>query len=339
MFAVDHAATALLIKRRFPSVSLVPMLLSVQAMELAWVGLNYLGLERTTTEASVRSVADIHLAYMPFSHSVATAAGGALLAWLVVEKGLRRPLVARAIGIGIFSHLLLDVMTHARDIAFWPGSTLPALGLGLYDRAPMWGFVVEMAYGAICWRVYRGSMSLLAAIVLGNLANLTLFSAAIPGPEQYLAGHPLMVVTVVFVQIVATLVLIDVLATRTVPDFSTVGSLAGRGDIAMACDTALRISHSVSRWLVAFLKARSPSQTRPNAEGATPRGFHPVGVPTPGARVGLPSFFGISRFFDRRIRHSDDLRTIEMIYLIGGEDSSESPERRYRQRMAELLGV
>ncbi len=45
-------------------------------------------------------------------------------------------------------------------------------------------------------------------IVLGNLANITLFSAAIPGPEQYLAGHPLMVVTLILVQIVATLALI-----------------------------------------------------------------------------------------------------------------------------------
>ena len=61
MFAVDHAATALLIKRRYPSVSMVPLLVSVQAMELAWVGLNYLGVERTTTEPAVRSVADIHL--------------------------------------------------------------------------------------------------------------------------------------------------------------------------------------------------------------------------------------------------------------------------------------
>src|SRR5262245_58357801 len=108
MFAVDHAATALLIKRRFPSVSLTPMLVSVQAMELAWVGFNYLGVEHTTTETQVRSVADIHLAYMPFSHSVATAVGGALLAWLVVEKGFERPLLARAIGIGIVSHLILD---------------------------------------------------------------------------------------------------------------------------------------------------------------------------------------------------------------------------------------
>jgi len=223
MFAVDHAATALLIKRRFPSVALTPMLLSVQAMELAWVGFNYLGIERTTTEAQVRSVADIHLAYMPFSHSVATAAGGALLAWLVVEKGLGRPLLARAIGIGILSHLVLDLVTHARDIALWPGSAVPALGLGLYDHASMWGFALEMAYGVLCWGVYRGSRPLLAMIVLGNFANITLFSAAIPGPERYLAGHPLMVVTVVFVQIVATLALIGMLATRPASDISMAG--------------------------------------------------------------------------------------------------------------------
>ena len=53
MFAVDHAATALLIKRRFPSVPITPLLLSAQAMELAWVGLNYLGVEHTTTAAAV----------------------------------------------------------------------------------------------------------------------------------------------------------------------------------------------------------------------------------------------------------------------------------------------
>ena len=223
MFAVDHAATALLIKRRFPSVSLTPLLLSVQAMELAWVGLNYLGVERTTTEASVRSVADIHLAYMPYSHSVATAAGAALLAWLVVEKGLGRPLLGRALSIGVFSHLVLDLVTHARDIVLWPGSTL-ALGLGLYDRAPMWGFALEIAYGVVCWSVYRGSRSLLAMIILGNLANITLFSAAIPGPEQYLAGHPLMLVTLIAVQIVVTLVLINVLATRRAPDVIAPGA-------------------------------------------------------------------------------------------------------------------
>jgi len=207
MFAVDHAATALLIKRRYPSVSMVPLLVSVQAMELAWVGLNYLGVERTTTEP-----ADIHLSYMPFSHSVATAVAAALCAWLIVEKGLGRAALGRAIGIGIVSHLVLDLVTHAPDIAVWPGSPLPALGLGLYNRAPMWGFALEMVYGVFCWWMYRRSGSLLAVIVLGNLANVSLFSAAIPGPEQFLAGHPLAVVTLVLAQIVTTLALIGWLA-------------------------------------------------------------------------------------------------------------------------------
>ena len=40
MFAVDHAAAALLLKRRYPSVPMTPLLISVQAMELMWVGLN-----------------------------------------------------------------------------------------------------------------------------------------------------------------------------------------------------------------------------------------------------------------------------------------------------------
>jgi membrane-bound metal-dependent hydrolase YbcI (DUF457 family) len=225
MFAVDHAATALLIKRRYPSVSMTPVLVSVQAMELAWVALNYLGIERTTTEPTLRSVVDIHLAYMPFSHSIATSVAGALCAWLIVERGLRRPVLGRAIGIGIVSHLVLDLMTHAPDIALWPWSPYPQLGLGLYDRAPMWGFALEMVYGVFCWWVYRGSGSLLAVIVLGNLANLSLFSAAIPGPEQSLANHPLLLVTFVFAQIVTTLALVGWLANRVTAGAPTVRAL------------------------------------------------------------------------------------------------------------------
>lgn len=214
MFAVDHAATALLIKRRFPSVSLVPMLLSVQAMELAWVGFNYLGIERTTTAETVRSVADIQLAFMPYSHSVGTAVGAALLAWLIIEKGFRRALLGRAVGVGIVSHLILDLVTHGHDIALWPGLAAPRLGLGLYAAAPMIAFFVELAYGTFCWYVYRGGPGLLALITIGNLANLSIFSADIPGPEQYLAGRPLLLVTFIFVQIVIALVLVGILAKR-----------------------------------------------------------------------------------------------------------------------------
>jgi hypothetical protein len=212
MFAVDHAATALLLKRRYPTLPMAPLLLSVQAMELAWVMLNFLGIERTTTEPVVRSVADIHLAYMPYSHSVATGLGAALLAWLVLEFGARRPLLGRAVGLGIASHLVLDLLTHAPDIALAPGIASPKLGLGLYGAAPLAAFGVELVYGVLCWWIYRGGKGLLALVVLGNLANISLFSAAIPGPESLLAGRPLLVVTFVFVQIVVTLILVGVLS-------------------------------------------------------------------------------------------------------------------------------
>jgi hypothetical protein len=220
MFAVDHAATALLLKRRYPAVSIIPLLVAVQAMELAWVVLNVVGIERTTTEPAVRSVADIHLAYMPWSHSVATAVGAAVLSWLIIEFGARRPLLGRAIGLAIASHLVLDLLTHARDIALAPGIPTPKLGLGLYSSAPLMAFALELAYGVLCWRVYRGGRGLLALVVLGNVANLTLFSAAIPGPEVFFAGRPLLVVGVVFLQIVVTQLLVAVLsdsAARTPP--------------------------------------------------------------------------------------------------------------------------
>ena len=215
MFAVGHAATALVIKRRYPTVSIAPILVAVQAMELAWVALNYLGIERTTTETTVRSVADIHLSYMPYSHSVGTALGAALLAWLTIELGFGRKALGRAVGIGIASHLVLDLLTHGHDIVLWPGLDSPKLGLGLYDAAPFVAFLVEMAYGIACWRIYRGGAGLLAFVVLGNLANLSLLSAAIPGPELFLAGRPLFVVGLVFAQIIAALLLVGVLSRRS----------------------------------------------------------------------------------------------------------------------------
>ena len=79
----------------------------------------------------------------------------------------------------------------------------------------MLAFLVELIYGTFCWHVYRGGGGLLALITIGNLANLSICSADIPGPEQYLAGRPLRVVTLIFVQIVVSLVLVGILARRS----------------------------------------------------------------------------------------------------------------------------
>jgi hypothetical protein len=204
MFAINHAATALLFKRRYATVSLVPVLLAVQAMEFAWVLLNYLGVERTMTESEVRYIGDIHLAYMPYSHSVLTVLVAVVLVWSLGAAAGRARLGA-ILGFAILSHLILDLLTHNGDIALGPFPNAPKYGTFLYGRWPLLAFLFELAYGVLCWRVFRGGWALLAIIVGFNLANVSLFFPAIPGPEDAMAGRPLLLVTVIFIQIVLTL--------------------------------------------------------------------------------------------------------------------------------------
>jgi hypothetical protein len=51
-------------------------------------------------------------------------------------------------------------------------------------------FLLELAYGLLCWRVFRGGRALLAIIVGFNLANVSLFFPAVDGPEDSMAGRP-----------------------------------------------------------------------------------------------------------------------------------------------------
>lgn len=120
MFAINHAATGLIIKKIYPDVPMTVILVSVQLIEIFWVILNFSGIEKTRTNDEVRTVKDVELAYMPFSHSIASTAVLALGAWALIALGLRRLDLGAAIALGIGSHLVLDLISHARDIALAP---------------------------------------------------------------------------------------------------------------------------------------------------------------------------------------------------------------------------
>jgi hypothetical protein len=212
MFAINHAATALVVKKMYGTVPMIWILISVQIMEMLWVLLNFLGLERTTTDREVRYVGNIHLSEMPYSHSIATMTGAALMSWLVLSQGFGLPDIGAVVGLGIASHLILDLITHDRDIPLAPFIKGPKFGLGLYARLPVPAFFVEIGYGLVCWSIYGGSWLLLATIVFFNLANLSMFFKTIPGIERMMAGKPRLITAVIFLQIVITLVLIGVLS-------------------------------------------------------------------------------------------------------------------------------
>src|SRR5450830_1685377 len=121
MNAINHAATALLVHKRWPAVSIVPVLLAVQLVEILWVVFNLLGIEITTTEPQVRALNDIHLAFMPYSHSIAATVVLAGAVWLLAAKVFDKPGWALALALAVASHIVLDLATHVHDIAIAPG--------------------------------------------------------------------------------------------------------------------------------------------------------------------------------------------------------------------------
>jgi membrane-bound metal-dependent hydrolase YbcI (DUF457 family) len=205
MFAINHAATALVVKKTYPQAPLPLLLISVQLVELLWVALNYLGIEYSTTEATVSSLLDVHLSHMPYSHSIVSTIIIAGTAWFAIKRWLGSATIAKAAAIAIASHVVLDLLTHSQDIALVPFIGAEKLGLGLY-AIPFAAFIAETLYG-----VFK---LLLATIIAFNLGNFTFLSTAIIGPEALLAGRPQMLTTIVLVQIVVTLTMVGLFSRR-----------------------------------------------------------------------------------------------------------------------------
>jgi hypothetical protein len=207
MNAINHAATALIIHRRWPQVPMVPVLISVQLVEILWVLFNLGGIEHTELGPQLESMRDVHLVHMPYSHSLASSACLAAAVWLVFARLLRKPAWGLALGVGVLSHTALDLLVHAQDLAIAPGLDHPKLGSGLYDT-PWLALIVETAYGVLCWRIFRGTRALLAVILAFNLGAISFYSASIPGPEVFMAGHPLWFASFIGVHIVMGLLAI-----------------------------------------------------------------------------------------------------------------------------------
>jgi hypothetical protein len=227
MYAINHAATALVIKKRYPSVPLLPLLMGVQFVEVLWVVFNFLGIEHTTLVGGVTRLSD-----MPWSHSVATMLAYSVGAWLLLTYGFRRKVLGAAIGLAIGSHLVLDLATHLPDMQLAPGIDTIRLGSGLYSL-PLLAFILETVYGIACWRIFGGNWRLLAAIVINNLINLPLFFAAGSAPDPNAASAPtnFMAVSVVALEMVITWLVVWFLArssgpaSEREPRINTVGAL------------------------------------------------------------------------------------------------------------------
>jgi hypothetical protein len=165
-------------------------------VELLWVVFSYLGIEHARITPN-----SVHLDFLPYSHSVATGLLLAALAW-GMGKSVRRSTVGTAIALGILSHIALDIIHHEPDIALLPLAWGPRLGLNLQGY-PVLDFVVELAFCVACWKIFDGSRGLLIGIVIFNILNLPLMFPR-SGSFAPLVDHPMLLPTLILVQIVAT---------------------------------------------------------------------------------------------------------------------------------------
>jgi hypothetical protein len=183
-------------------------LISVQLVELLWIIFTYLGIEhfRVTPDA-------VHLDFIPYSHSVATGALLAALVWFM-GKSARRSTLGVAMALGIFSHIVLDIIHHEPNIALLPMAWGPRLGLNLQGY-PILDFTVELVFCIACWKIFGGSKGLLIGIVIFNLLNIPLMFT-LPGTLTPIVEHPAILPTIILIQVVATWLLVWWLGKRTI---------------------------------------------------------------------------------------------------------------------------
>src|SRR5687768_15067000 len=166
---LGHFAVGLVGSRFTPAVSLGTWFLAVQFVDLIWPFFLLAGLEHVRIAPGITAFTPLDFYDYPITHSLV---GGLVWAVLltVASRGLYRGWHAGlALGGGVLSHWVLDVISHRPDVPVLPGG--PYLGLGLWHSVAV-TLVVELAlFGGGVYLYTRGrpaplSFWLLVAVLL-----------------------------------------------------------------------------------------------------------------------------------------------------------------------------
>jgi hypothetical protein len=214
MLPINHAASALLIKKNFPGVNIVLILICIQLMDILWIALCFLGVEFITTSDQVKYMGDINRTYMPYSHSLLSSVVLSLLAYIIIKVVFKNRLTAIAASIAIFSHIILDMLMYDIPVLFFDQVKI---GTNLWASSPYLAFYLELTFGFFCWWYYRGTRKLLAVIILFNIISFTAFSPDIIGFEQHFANKTDLILLIIFSLTIVTLILIGFLSRKTIP--------------------------------------------------------------------------------------------------------------------------
>ncbi len=138
---IGHYALAFAAKRNNKLPSLAMLFVAVQLLDLLWPLFVLTGIETFEIEVGNTLLTPLHFISYPYSHSLLMAmVWGALLA-VVYFATTKNKSGALLLGALVFSHWVLDFLTHAPDLPLSP-FTDTKVGLGLWNH-PLIEIVLE----------------------------------------------------------------------------------------------------------------------------------------------------------------------------------------------------
>lgn len=152
---IGHFAMGFGAKRFAPEVSLGVLFLACQLADLIWPNLVLLGIEHLSIEPGATVMTPLDFSSYPYSHSLL-----ALLVWASLFAALYMALsrtgqkAAIVIAALVFSHWVLDVLSHRPDMPITPGETYK-IGVGLWNHPPIAISVEVLLYAAGVWLYSR----------------------------------------------------------------------------------------------------------------------------------------------------------------------------------------
>jgi hypothetical protein len=138
---IGHYAVALGAKKAAPSVSLGTLILSTQWLDLLWPVFLLLNIEHVRIHPGDTAFTPLDFYDYPITHGLLAALAwsiGFALVYYVFKRSRRG---AWVLAVGVFSHWILDFITHRRDLPVIPGGTV-YIGLGLWNSVT-WTVIVE----------------------------------------------------------------------------------------------------------------------------------------------------------------------------------------------------
>ena len=191
---IGHFAVGLASKRFAPSTSAGALILAPLFLDLLWPLFLLAGIETVRIDPGNTAFTPLDLHDYPWSHSLVMAIGWSLLVAAITAAVTRNRRAAVVMAIGVFSHWVLDFVTHRPDMPLYPGSAT-SVGLGLWNSTVATLLIESAMFAGGIWiythatrpRDRTGRWAFVALIVLLVVFYLSAAFGPPPPNEKALA--------------------------------------------------------------------------------------------------------------------------------------------------------